>query len=217
MPMRKQSIGRDYVNVICDVCLGKYHSKDVSLITDKHNFQYGQVVCSGCKDEVNEQVFPVTSRERPISSPETLRPPKAVTTIVNANDDRLPSAPREPFCQVNPIDNYVDLFWQGPLDTGSSAILGYKIVRASQLIQVFSTISDNTNSGATYYTDTTSDVDLRYIYKVAAITSFGTGPYSEEFYWPKDTSPLTYTRYLIITPQTKVLIIGSDVLNVTGI
>jgi hypothetical protein len=207
--------GREYVKVICDVCSGEFYQKDTVYVQDRYNFQYGLVVCKADLDKVNPQIYPIHIYEPAISDPKTLRPEKTDRFLVNENDDRLPSAPRLGSTLVNPITDAVDLYWQGPIDNGSSGIEGYKIVRAGQLLEVFETISENTNMGATYYTDTTADVNAQYIYKVAAINSFGVGPYSEAFYWsvaPEAGQPAPYLRIL---PQSRVLTIGGLYLMIT--
>lgn len=182
----KRPPGRDYVKVICDVCKGEFYQKDVTLVTDKWSSQLGMVVCFPDLDVVNEQIKPNFHREKPISYPELLRSDSISEYVVNENDDRVPGSPRNPLTKVNPINETVDLYWEGPEDTGSSGIVGYRIERALPQLGNPIILVDNTFSGATYYQDISADVSLEYSYRVAAINSFGMGAYSETFLWPNN-------------------------------
>ncbi len=188
--------GREYVKVICDVCGGLFHQKDTVKVTNRFNFQNGLIVCFKDLDEINEQVLPNNHIDKPISSPDLLRPEHTDVFAPYELDDRLPSAPKQPYTRVNPIDDYVDLYWLGPDDAGSSSVIGYKIARATPQLGPYDIVTLNTNDITTYYTDTTADVDAEYSYKIAAINSFGTGPYSEEFFWPTNTSLWGDINYL---------------------
>ncbi len=199
--------GREYVKVICQVCGGQFYQKDVVQITDKYNYQYGLIVCKKDADERNDQVLPNRHVDRPISNPGILSPERADEFSVNEIDDRLPSAPRLLFTQVNPINDTIDLFWQGPEDGGSSGITGYKIVQANPQYSTYTTLVSATESNATYYQDLVTSVTSEVSYKVAAINSFGTGPYSNEAFWPRNGDDI-YT-YLVISP-------GGEVLTVNG-
>lgn len=189
--------GREYVKVICDVCGGLFHQKDTVRVTNKFNYQNGLVVCFKDLDEINEQILPNNHIDSIISSPGILRPERPDQFVVNETDNRLPSAPRQPYTRVNPIDNLIDLYWMGPNDAGSSSIIGYKILRAEPQLAFYDTVDDNTSDPATYYTDTTANVSSEYSYKVAAVNSFGTGPYSEEFFWPTNRVPYGDIEYLV--------------------
>ena len=203
--MFKHHPGRDYVKVICDVCGGQFRQKDTIRITDKYNHQYGLVVCRADADEINEQSLPNRHVDKPISQPEILRPERTDSFAVNLNDDRVPGAPRNPFAQVNPINDTIDLFWQGPEDTGSSGIIGYVIKRASPQLAYYDTISANTGTEYTYYQDLTADVSTEYSYKIAAVNSFGTGAYSEEFFWPVNRTTWSDLIYLLISNEALVI------------
>jgi len=200
--------GREFVKVKCDVCGGLFYQKDTIPINDKYNLQHGLLVCKKDADQINEQVLPNNHFERPISQPELLRPERGDQFSVNELDDRLPGAPRLPFTAPNPINDNIDLFWQGPEDTGSSGIIGYKIERASPQLSYYDTIEVNTNEGATYYTDLTADVTQEYSYRVSAINSFGTGSPSIDFFWPTNQVPFSDVQYLIISPNNETLLIG---------
>lgn len=197
--------GREYVKVICDVCGGQFRQKDTVLITNKYNTQYGLVVCKADADQINEQVLPNNHIDRPISSPQTLRPERPDQYAVNLLDDRVPGPPRNPVAQVNPINETIDLLWQGPEDNGSSAIIGYKIVRASPQLSFYETVISNTNDGATYYQDISADVSAEYSYKIATINSFGTGNYSVEFFWPTITFIWQDINYLVASQDSSVI------------
>lgn len=197
--------GREYVKVICQICGGLFYQKDTVQITDKYNHQYGLTVCRKDADERNDQVLPNRHVDRPISNPGSLSPERADEFSVNEIDDRLPGAPRLPFAQVHPINDTIDLFWQGPEDTGSSGIIGYKIQRSDPQFAFYETIETTTSSNNTYYQDLSADVNTDYSYRIAAVNSYGTGPYSIEFFWPKQSSPYTDINYLIISQNGNIL------------
>lgn len=200
--------GREFVKVICDICGGLFYQKDTIRINDKYNLQHGLLVCKKDADQINEQVLPNNHFEHPISQPELLRPEHSDQFAVNALDDRLPGPPRLPFTAPNPINDNIDLYWQGPEDPGSSGIIGYKIERASPQLAYYYTIEDNTNEGATYYTDLTADVTQEYSYRISAINSFGTGSPSIDFFWPKNNLLFFDIQYLVISPNNENLLIG---------
>lgn len=203
--------GRGHVKVICDVCGGEFYQKDTVKVTNKYNTQHGLVVCFKDLDEINEQILPNNHIDRPISSPELLRPKRPDVLEPNLNDDRLPGPPRSPFTQVNPITDTIDLLWQAPEDQGSSVIVGYIIERASPQLSTYRVVTPNTNSAATYFNDPSADTSIEYSYRVAAINGFGTGPYSEEFFWPTVNIPWMDLNYLV-TSDTLEVIATSDTL-----
>lgn len=201
--------GSGFVYVICDVCGGKFRRKDTQLVRDKYNFQNGLVVCKKDLDRINEQVLPNKIKESVISAPETLQTEKADQFAAQLIDDRLPGAPRLPFTQVNPINDTIDLFWQGPEDNGSSPISGYKIQQTTPQGAPFITLESSTGTNATYYQDLVSNVNLIYAYRVAAINSFGTGAYSEEFYWPTPNREQLASNYIVTSDTMLVITTGS--------
>ncbi len=193
----KKAPGRDYVKVICAVCRGEFYQKDTILITDKNNFQFGQLVCKEDMDLINEQVLPNTKHEQPISSPELLRPDLVPVYTANINDDRLPGPSRFGRAMANPITGLIDLYWQSPEDPGSSNIIGYRVQRAEPQRSFYFDISSNTRTNATYYQDLTGDPSVAYSYQVAAINGFGQGPFSLEFYWPISIDDLEGWFYIL--------------------
>lgn len=205
----KTAPGREYVKVICDVCRGEFHQKDLSLVTNKYSTQYGQMVCKADLDDINEQVLPNNIHERPISSPELLRPDREPQFSSNPNDDRLPSAPLSPQALVNPINDTVDLYWSGPEDNGSSIVTGYVIERSDPQFSTYMVLTSNTHSISTYYQDVTAIVTTEYSYRIAAINSFGTGPYSKEFFWPVLSEDGSNVNYLVLS-QNGYNLITSD-------
>lgn len=189
--------GRDYVKVICDVCGGLFYQKDTIKITDKYNYQFGLVVCRKDADERNDQVLPNNHKDKPISQPDKLRVERTDSFATNDADDRVPGPPRVPFAQVNPINDTIDLFWQGPEDTGSSSIIGYKVERADPQLGPYTLVISNTGTSYTYYQDLTANVSTDYSYRIAAINSFGVGSYSAEFFWPRNNITITDIEYIV--------------------
>lgn len=69
----------------------------------------------------------------------------------------------------------IRLSWNAPSSNGGSAITGYKIERSTDSGSTWSTISSNTQSSGTTYTDSGLGAGLTYTYRVSAINSQGTG------------------------------------------
>ena len=68
----------------------------------------------------------------------------------------------------------VTLSW---VDPGDGSITGYQVLRrdiANQASGTFTTIANNTGSGATTYTDNAVSAETRYVYRVKAINAEGT-------------------------------------------
>lgn len=176
--------GSGYNWVICDVCGKKVHQKDAIKIDDKFNTLNGMVVCKSDADKTNPQARPFRVKETLIENTDKLRPRQADQYVEIENDDRLPSAPRNLRVEASPLADGVDLYWQGPDDSGTSGIIGYVIARAQPQYAYHFVIEDDTQSNSPYYNDNTADITQQYTYKVAAINSFGTGPYSSEGEFP---------------------------------
>lgn len=188
---------RNKRKVICDSCQFEYSVKDVTKVTDSYNRQYGLVVCKICKQKPNPQDRPFTCNEVILTNTELVRPEPGTTYAVNENDDRLPGKPSDGIIKLDPFDNILTLFWQPPSDQGSSLISGYIIQRANPQHALYITIEDNTNTSVCTYQDLTADLSAEYTYIVAAINGFGTGPYSDPIFWPKDLGIFEDVDYLI--------------------
>lgn len=168
--------------VICDVCGFKYHAKDVIKINDRYNRHFGLVVCKNDADPTNQQDVPYKYKETIVSDIHKIRPRPDLQFVVNPNDNRLPSAPSNGFARPSTLSNTIDLFWDGPSDSGSSGIITYTIKRASPQLGIETTLISSNNS--TYYNDTAADSSGVYSYTLAATNGFGTGPYSAPFFYP---------------------------------
>ncbi len=85
----------------------------------------------------------------------------------------------------------VNLFWSAPSNNGGYPITGYKIeYRIGS--GSYTTLVPDTGSTSTTFSHTGLTTNQVYIYRVYAITSFGTSePSSEEFAQPKSTSTLS--------------------------
>lgn len=201
--------GSGYIRVICDICGGKYYRKDVTLVKDPFNTQHGLIVCKRDLDQLNEQALPNKIREGTVPSPELIRVEKADQFVANLNDDTAPSAPRYLVAHQSTVGSSIVLSWEGPEEPGSSGIIGYKVVRTVPLGAPV-TISENSGTGATYYEDTTGDLSTYYDYKVAAINSFGTGPYSNIAHYPTfDPSLYFVWEYLLVSQNSNNITTGA--------
>ena len=72
----------------------------------------------------------------------------------------------------------IDLSWSAPRDTGGAPILGYRIEASDDERKTWRIIRRNTNSKGTTFSDVNLEPATRRYYRVAAINTAGTGPYS---------------------------------------
>ncbi len=201
--MRKL-LNRSDRKITCDVCGHTYRVSDVQKITDKYNRHFGLVVCKYDKDPTNAHDIPYKYSEIFLTAEDMVRPRPDRMYVTNEHDDRLPSKPLYGDAIKDPLQSYIYLTWEGPYDSGSSGIIGYKVQRASPQFTSYDTIIENTNESGTFYLDTTASLTAEYSYRVAAINSFGTGPYSDEFGWPI-LSAFSDINYLVLSQDGSVL------------
>lgn len=209
--------GEGHIKVVCDVCNRVIFRKDAIKVTDKLHRQFGLLVCKEDYDQLHLFDRPAKAREKPATHPENLRPERPLQFSDNENDDRVPSAPRNLKAQGSSLGSTVELFWEGPIDTGSSGIIGYVIQRAFPQLGIYETISANTNSFGAYYNDTSADITSVYSYRIAAINTFGTGPFSNEALFPSLQYDNTYFKfiganenYVVATDQGYLIIPGDQ-------
>lgn len=190
---------------ICDVCKLTYRLKDMISVRDRWNYLYGLEVCKDCFERPNPQDRPPNTKETITSQPERVRDEGETLYETRENDDRLPEAPTNLKANIHPINTTVLLNWNAPLDAGSSPIIGYVVRQYKPQYGVAEDLSSNTGTPSTYYEDTTITIPGDYVgYDVAAINSFGTGPYSEIYYYPMLTDNPNYF-YLGINNETATL------------
>jgi len=85
----------------------------------------------------------------------------------------VPQAPTS--LSANAISSsQINLSWNAPSDNGGSAITGYEIQRSQDGGTTWSTISQNTGSTSTVYSDTGLNSSTAYTYQVFAINAVGT-------------------------------------------
>ncbi len=184
--------GDGYMYVICDVCGKKVRQKDTVVRKDKYNQQNMLVVCKDDVDTPQPSLRPIHIRERYRPIPSTVRGEQSDQYAVNANASRLPSAPQLLVAQTSGISAVVALSWFGPSDPGDTSIIGYVIWKET-IDAPGDVISANTGTNSTYYEDSTQDIDAIAIYKVAAINSSGTGPYSNLAYFPTQSESTDFS------------------------
>lgn len=196
---------RDLRYVICDICGFKYHIKDATKVTDQYSRHNGLIVCKKDLDTVNPQARPFTFSETILASPETVRPRVAESYVTNENDDRVPGKPTNGLARANPYTDTIDLFWDAPTDNGSSGITGYRVQYAAPQGGSYIDLIVDTNTSSAYYNDTTLDLVTEYSFRIAAINTFGTGAYSDEFFWPFDRMIWRDLNYLVVSQDGTIL------------
>ena len=116
---------------------------------------------------------------------------EASATPTSSSSGTNPGAPTG-LSAVPASPTQVNLSWSPPANTGGYPITGYKIeYRVGS--GSYSTLVSNTASASTAYSHTGLTTGQVYIYRVYAITSFGTGtqPSSEAVAQPQSSSALT--------------------------
>ena len=124
-----------------------------------------------------------------------------VQWINPTSDTSAPSSPTDLFVKAA-SHSRINLSWTAASD-GGSAITGYKIERSTDGGSTWSTITANTGSTATTYSNTGLAPDTTYTYRVSAINAIGTSD-------PSDTASAT-------TPLLDSIKIGPIVIPPTTI
>lgn len=200
--------GDGYMYVICDVCGKKVRQRDTVVRKDKYNQQNNLVMCKDDVDKPQPSLRPIRIREKYRPNPSDVRSEPTDTYIVNANATRIPSAPTLlRAAGGSGVVEVVALSWIGPSDPGDSGIIGYVIWRET-IGAPGDIIISNTNSTATYYEDTTLNINSIATYKVSAINSSGMGPYSNIAYFPIETNELD--EQFLQTSDTGAYILTGD-------
>jgi hypothetical protein len=203
--------GSGYVYVICDICGQKVRRNDTVVVHDKWNTQNGMVVCNRDVDLVNPQTIPYKRKERLIDSTRGIRSQPSNTFADVPNDNRVPSAPRNLAATGDFSGSYVMLSWEGPLDPGTSSIVGYVVERidGSGNATTF-TISGN----ATFYVDTSASSSSQFQYRIAAVNTAGQGAYSANAFFPTYFDPFPDGTYIQLSQEER-FILTSDGLYIT--
>lgn len=198
--------GDGYNYIRCMICDRKIFAKDSIYISDKYNLLYGMTVCKRDAEKTNPQNIPYYPR--PEEPPIRVTGDSPTNPVINPLDSRAPSAPTNGLAQGNQLGPGVWLYWTAPQDSGTSGIIGYKITRAEPQFSTQFLLIDNTNSFATQWLDETANINSEYSYQVAAINSFGIGPYSELFFFPGIIEDLTNVDYLVTSDTLFVIETG---------
>ncbi|MDE2793275.1 MAG: fibronectin type III domain-containing protein, partial [Gemmatimonadota bacterium] len=102
----------------------------------------------------------------------------AASTITAKTDaGRVPGPPRN-LVATPDGDSAIDLSWDPPADSGSSAVVEYAIDVSSDNGQTFDQLADISGSKTTYKATGLDPGTTRH-YRVAALNSFGYGPWSD--------------------------------------
>jgi hypothetical protein len=120
------------------------------------------------------------------------------------------SAPQPPtsLAATATSTSQINLSWTAPADNGGSPITGYKIERSTNAGSTWSTITPNTASTSTTYSDTGLAAGTSYTYRVSAINAIGTSP-------PSNVSSAT-TNQAITTSTLTVSTQDSNRNAITG-
>lgn len=200
--------GDGYMYVICDVCGRKVRQRDTVLITDRFNTLNNRVVCRDDVDKTNPQATPIIARETLRPDPRTIRSEPADRYVTYPNSTIVPSAPRMLTVYPSGIGTTLLVSWTAPENSGDSPIIGYKITRSEPQLTTQFTLIDNTGTNSTLYEDTEDDITGNYTFRVAAINSAGTGPYSALYNYPTDV--VTSADQFILTDDTEYVIMTDD-------
>ncbi|HYL65689.1 MAG TPA: fibronectin type III domain-containing protein [Nitrosopumilaceae archaeon] len=124
-----------------------------------------------------------------------------------------PTAPQPPTgLTANTVSSsQINLSWTAPSNNGGSAITGYKIERSTDGGTTWSTISANTASTSTTFSDTGLAASTTYTYRVSAINAVGTSSPSNTA--SATTSPVSTVRGISL--NTNSVNVGTDV-RITG-
>ena len=198
--------------VICDVCGQAYHVKDIIKVSDKANRHYGLLVCKFDNDPTNEHDRPFSVTEDILVSPDMVRDRPAQVTATNLYDDRVPGKPRNGSAGQDTLQSYIMNRWDGPIDCGSSGIIGYIVQRASPQGGFFETLVANTGYSSGWYLDLTGSLTAdSYEYRCAAINSYGTGSYSNSWYYPSLDETTELYQYLAMSQSDFVITTSDDI------
>ena len=186
--MRHRRPGKSYT--ICAICEIAYEDHNIIKVKDRYNRHYGLSVCKWDFDKTNAQDLPFRVSDN-IKQREQIRASLNPTLFVVADpDDEVPSAPRNPYTLANSLDNSVDLYWDAPLDSGTSPITHYIITRIASADP--GPIEVQTDNSALHYLDIDATVDETITYVIYAVNGAGTGAASTSFYWPSSYAGATY-------------------------
>ncbi|MBI1350148.1 MAG: hypothetical protein GC156_03420 [Actinomycetales bacterium] len=101
------------------------------------------------------------------------------TGSIDVATGSAPTAPDAPTGVSGTSGNtQVTVTWSAPANDGGSSITGYAIQRATNAGGPWTTVTSNTASTSTTYTVTGLTNGTTYYFRVAAINTIGTGPYS---------------------------------------
>lgn len=191
------------IRAICDVCDRVMLRSDLIHVRDPYSLQCGLAVCRRCIDKTNTQSYPFSVNERPVSSPETLRPPKSVVPISIGTSERAPTAPQNLVAFAS--GTTIMLSWDGPEQQGTSPIIGYQIERNMVAPDPWLVLSTEAIMG---YNDIQAVITETYTYRVAAVNSYGISPYSNIAYFP--TLAQTESRTVLSTSDTDDVLLTGD-------
>ena len=103
------------------------------------------------------------------------------TATATTSSGTVATAPQPPTGLTATVasSSEIDLSWTAPSDNGGAAITGYMIERSQDSGSTWSTLSSNTGSASTTYSDTGLTPSTSYAYRVSAINSAGTSSPSD--------------------------------------
>ncbi|HZS74510.1 MAG TPA: fibronectin type III domain-containing protein [Candidatus Nitrosotalea sp.] len=133
------------------------------------------------------------------------------SNIASATTSVAVTAPQPPtnLSATTTSSSQINLSWTAPANNGGSAITGYQIERSTDAGSTWNTISSNTGSAATTFSDTGLAQNTSYTYRVSAINSVGTSS-------PSNTaSATTFVQMHSVTLAQPGLVASDSLTNET--
>ncbi len=98
------------------------------------------------------------------------------SNVSSATTSQAPTVPQPPtgLSATAISSSQVNLSWSAPSNNGGSAITGYMVERSQDSGNTWSTVTPNTGSASTTYSDSGLGASTAYSYRVSAINSVGT-------------------------------------------
>ncbi len=204
--------GSGHRKIHCDICGKKTEVRFTVRITDRYNTLYNMIVCKEDYEKTNPGAYPYPRvKERGLADKSYVRREGDPVYFPVEHDDLLPTAPRNLRVGLNPEGTAILLQWDGPEMIGSGRVVGYKVSQGFPQFGGHIILVENTNSQLTQYLDEVTGLSTEVEYKVAVITTAGTGPYSELAYYPTLNPDAQFYNYLGVSQTGDIMSTSSGI------